>query len=167
MKLFNVQSQVMKIGAHKGETMYYAKPEKAHIIPLEVVVQDIAEASSLTTGDVLNAIDRLAYYLRRELAEGNTVQLGRLGTFRVSVSSKYVATPQEVNASILKNPKVVYVLNDEMKLATKKLRLSVINPYTIGTGIEPTTGTLPGSGTTEPGGETEPTDPGTGGTPEE
>lgn len=83
----SVKSQIMKIGKHKGKTMYYAQVDKPRVIEYEDVIKDIAEMSSLTTGDVRNAIDRLAYYLQRELTEGNTVKLGQIGTFRVAVPS--------------------------------------------------------------------------------
>ena len=107
----SVKSQIMKIGKHKGKTMYYAQVDKPRVIEYEDVIKDIAEMSSLTTGDVRNAIDRLAYYLQRELTEGNTVKLGQIGTFRVAVPSKYVETEKEVNASILKKAKIQFYIN--------------------------------------------------------
>lgn len=129
---FTPKSREMKIGKDKGKTKYYAQPDKPRIITFEEVVTDIAEMSSLTTGDVRNAIDRLAYYLQRELSEGNTVQLGQIGTFRMRTSSRFVDSLEEVDASILKEPKVEFVVNSHLRAAKNNLRVQVHNPHAKG-----------------------------------
>ncbi|WP_373775383.1 HU family DNA-binding protein [Porphyromonas loveana] len=121
----SVKSQVMKIGKHKGKTMFYAQVDKPKVIEYEDVIKDIAEMSSLTTGDVRNAIDRLAYYLQRELTEGNTVKLGQIGTFRVAVPSRYVETEKEVNASILKKAKIQFYINRTLSSVAQNIRFAV------------------------------------------
>ncbi len=115
----------MKIGKHKGKTMFYAQVDKPKVIEYEDVIKDIAEMSSLTTGDVRNAIDRLAYYLQRELTEGNTVKLGQIGTFRVAVPSRYVETEKEVNASILKKAKIQFYINRTLSSVAQNIRFAV------------------------------------------
>ena len=132
----SVKSQIMKIGKHKGKTMYYAQVDKPRVIEYEDVIKDIAEMSSLTTGDVRNAIDRLAYYLQRELTEGNTVKLGQIGTFRVAVPSKYVETEKEVNASILKKPKIQFYINRTLSAVAENIRFAV---YRNGQKVDTTT----------------------------
>ncbi|WP_373818573.1 HU family DNA-binding protein [Porphyromonas loveana] len=121
----SVKSQVMKIGKHKGKTMFYAQVDKPKVIEYEDVIKDIAEMSSLTTGDVRNAIDRLAYYLQRELTEGNTVKLGQIGTFRVVVPSKYVETEKEVNASIIKKARIRFYINRTLTAVAENIRFAV------------------------------------------
>lgn len=121
----SVKSQVMRIGKHKGRTMYYAQVDKPRVIEYEDVIKDIAEMSSLTTGDVRNAIDRLAYYLQRELTEGNTVKLGQIGTFRVAVPSKYVESEKEVNASILKKAKIQFYINRTLSSVAENIRFAI------------------------------------------
>ena len=96
----------MKVGKHAGKTMYYAEAQKSKVIDFEEVIRDVAEMSSLTTGDVRNAVDRLAYYLKRELAEGNTVRLGQIGTFRL-----YVGRSLYNPASLVLSP-FVFRLNE-------------------------------------------------------
>ncbi|WP_043894619.1 HU family DNA-binding protein [Porphyromonas gingivalis] len=132
----SVKSRLIKIGKHKDKTMYYAQVDKPRVIEYEDVIKDIAEMSSLTTGDVRNAIDRLAYYLQRELTEGNTVRLGQIGTFRVSVPSKYVETEKEVNASILKKPRIRFYINNTLSAVADNIRLAV---YRNGQKVDDTT----------------------------
>ena len=121
----SVKSRLMKIGKHKGKTMYFAQVDKPKVIEYEDVIKDIAEMSSLTTGDVRNAIDRLAYYLQRELTEGNTVKLGQIGTFRVAVPSKFVEKEKEVNASILKKAKIQFYINRTLSSVAENIRFAV------------------------------------------
>ena len=116
-----VSKVLMKIGPKKGKTMYFAKADKPRIITFEEVIKDIAEMSSLTTGDVRNAIDRLAYYLHRELAEGNTVQLGQ-------AAGKQMEKEEDVTAATIKTPKIRFYLNAYLHESMKSLRFSVNNP---------------------------------------
>ena len=127
---FTVVKTVLRIGKDKGKERYYAKSDKPRVISYEDAIRDIAEMSSLTTGDVRNAIDRLAYYLQRELAEGNTVQLGQIGTFRVSAQGKYIEKAQDVHAGTIKPARIQFVLNSYLKSALGKLRYTVDNPFT-------------------------------------
>lgn len=103
---FTQKNREMKIGKGKEKAKYYAQPGKARIITFEKIAQDIAEMSSLTTGGIRNAIDRLAYYIERELSKCNTVQLEQMGTFKVRTASLLVNTLEKVEASILKRLKV-------------------------------------------------------------
>ncbi|WP_314080230.1 HU family DNA-binding protein [Hoylesella pleuritidis] len=115
-----VSKVLMKIGPKKGKTMYFAKADKPRIITFEEVIKDIAEMSSLTTGDVRNAIDQLAYYLHRELAEGNTVQLGQIGTFSVQAAGKQMEKEEDVTAATIKTPKIRFYLNAYLHESMKR-----------------------------------------------
>lgn len=126
---FTVVKTLLRVGKDKGKERYYAKSDKPRVISYEDAIRDIAEMSSLTTGDVRNAIDRLAYYLQRELAEGNTVQLGQIGTFRVSAQGKYLEKAEDVNAGTIKPARIQFVLNSYLKSALYKLHYAVDNPY--------------------------------------
>lgn len=125
---YNVAQIVPKMGKHKGQTRYYAKPTPTRKIGFEEVIRDISEMSSLTSGDVRNAIDRLSYYLRRELAAGNTVQLGQIGTFRIIAASRHVEHEEQVTTAIIKRPRILLHLTKELRSATRELQLSVHNP---------------------------------------
>ncbi|MDO4692769.1 MAG: histidinol phosphate aminotransferase [Porphyromonadaceae bacterium] len=127
--IFNLKSKTMPFGKYKGQTMYYAHANKGRTISFEEVVQDISEMSSLTTGDVRNAIDRIAYYLRRELMAGNTVQLGQIGTFQILANGRYVTDPSLVDATTVKRPKLKIIANNYLRSAVDGYRVMVDNPY--------------------------------------
>ena len=126
---YTVKERRMKVGKHAGKTMYYAEAQKSKVIDFEEVIRDVAEMSSLTTGDVRNAVDRLAYYLKRELTEGNTVRLGQIGTFRLYAPGRFMEHPEEVNAMTIKGAKIQFIQNRHLREASSLIKVAVDNPY--------------------------------------
>lgn len=158
---FVVKQVKPAIGKHKDKVCYQAKSVPGRIIGLEEVVRDISEMSSLTTGDVRNALDRIGYYLRRELSGGNTVQLGSIGTFKLQAGGKQVLTAEEVDASTIRKPRVQIFMGSDLRGAVDQVRMVLHNPFTrtetpsgsskpSGSGSAPST--PGGSSSTKPGG---------------
>jgi predicted histone-like DNA-binding protein len=54
------------------------------------------------------------------LLNGNTVQLGGLGSFRLTASTEGVATKEEVTAAKIKKVNVRFTESEELKTAIKK-----------------------------------------------
>ncbi|WP_230623984.1 HU family DNA-binding protein [Porphyromonas gulae] len=61
---------------------------------------------------------------------------GQIGTFRVAVPSKYVETEKEVNASILKKPKIQFYINRTLSAVAENIRFAV---YRNGQKVDDTT----------------------------
>lgn len=141
---FVVKQVTPAIGKHKDKLCYQAKPVAGRIIGLEEVVRDISEMSSLTTGDVRNALDRIGYYLRRELSGGNTVQLGSIGTFKLQAGGKQQLKAEDVDASTIRKPRVQIFMGSDLRGAVDQVRLEVLNPFTR---TETTSSKSPGAGT--------------------
>lgn len=87
---FEVRPRKMNVGKNKGKTMYYAAQKNRQYITREMVVERIVRETSLSAGDVQNAIVSLTAVLRDAMLMGASVDLADLGTFRVSVASKFV-----------------------------------------------------------------------------
>ena len=98
---------------------WYAAPVNAGTITQRAVSNEIVELSSLTRGDVSSVIDNLLVAVPKYLLMGNSVNLGSLGTFRLSFSSKGVDTPAEVNANLISGVKVIFTPSSELR---EKLR---------------------------------------------
>ena len=68
---------------------------------MERLVQDIADMSSFTPGDVKGAValleDRISYYL----SEGHHVQLGDIGYFSASLQASPVMDPKEIQSQTI------------------------------------------------------------------
>ena len=68
---------------------------------MERLVQDIADMSSFTPGDVKGVValleDRISYYL----SEGHHVQLGDIGYFSASLQARPVMDPKEIHSQTI------------------------------------------------------------------
>ena len=83
MLLYNVKKEEMRIGKHKGKTMYYASPIAQDKITTKQLEDRIVNATALSRADVRSAITALAKIVREEMLSGRTVDLANLGSFKV------------------------------------------------------------------------------------
>ncbi len=123
---FRIMKRVQPVGNRKGQEVYYALPKDSHEMSHEEVVNLIVRRTSLTAGDVSNAIISLAEIVREALSQGWSVDLAELGRFRVNVSSKMMDSADEVTvANTLNRPKVVFHPKRSMQQAAKRVQLHI------------------------------------------
>lgn len=125
---FEVRSKKMTIGKNKGKTVYYAYPKSNQHLTNKMVVDRIVRETSLSAGDVSNALISLGAIVRDALLMGASVDLADLGSFRVMVSSKMIEKEIDVCAETLKSPKIIFTPKMQMRAAAKAVELSVDNP---------------------------------------
>ena len=96
---------MLTIGNRKGQTVYYAYPKSQQKLTNDMVVERIVRETSLSEGDVKNALVSLSNVVCDALQLGMSVDLAELGSFRLVVPSRMMDTPEEVTvANALKNP---------------------------------------------------------------
>ncbi|QUB51235.1 HU family DNA-binding protein [Prevotella nigrescens] len=125
---FQVRSKKMTIGKNKGKTVYYAYPKTKQNLTNKMVIDRIVRETSLSAGDVSNALISLGAIVRDALLMGTSVDLADLGSFRVMVTSKMIENEIDVCAETLKKPKIVFTPKQQMREAAKNVELSVDNP---------------------------------------
>ena len=125
---FEIKSKKQTIGAKKGQTVYYAVAKNSNRMTLDAVCQQIVDETSLSYGDVMNALITLGRLVCRGLKMGFNVDLGDLGSFRVYFPSKMSEKETDVTAASLKTPKVVFTPKAKMREAAKTAEVSVNNP---------------------------------------
>ena len=125
---FEIKSKKQTIGAKKGQTVYYAVSKNSNRMTLDAVCQQIVDETSLSYGDVMNALTTLARLVCRGLKMGFSVDLGDLGALRVYYPSKMVDKEIDVTAASLKTPKIVFTPKAKMREAAKTAEVSVKNP---------------------------------------
>lgn len=118
----------MAIGKNKGNTVYYAYPKSKQHLTNKMVIDRIVRETSLSAGDVSNAMISLGAIVRDALLMGASVDLADLGSFRVSVPSKMIENELDVTAETLKTPKIVFTPKAQMRDSAKAVELSVDNP---------------------------------------
>ena len=126
MLLYNVKKEEMRIGKHKGKTMYYASPIAQDKITTKQLEDRIVNATALSRADVRSAITALAKIVREEMLSGRTVDLANLGSFKVVSNGKRVETEKAVTAETLKTPRIQFFPKLEMRNQAKNVQHVVI-----------------------------------------
>ena len=145
MMEFEIDSRVQPIGKREGQTVYFAKLKTQQKLTNEMVIERIVRETSLSEGDVKNALVSLSNIVCDALKLGMSVDLAELGSFRLTVPSKMMDSPEEVTvADALKTPKIVFTPKQKMRDAANAVELSIdrssVKSSTGGTATEPDEG---------------------------
>lgn len=95
-----------KPGVENAPKKYYAKAQANGEITMDEIAEDISYATSLTDGDVLNALRALIQQINKNLAAGKIVRLENFGTFQFYVNHRKInpyMQPAQVLPSHRKN----------------------------------------------------------------
>ena len=91
-----------------GPMKYYAVPFSEGEIAESYLSQLVAGRASLTEGDVTSVLKNFLDEVPRLLLLGRTVRLDPFGIFRISFGSKAADTEDEVNANLIRKPRIVF-----------------------------------------------------------
>lgn len=108
----NYRARQSVLENEEGEKLWYPTLVKeGGLITLEMIAEKIVEKSSLTRGDVYNAVDCLIGELNDKLMNGHSVRLDGFGTFTASIkaSGNGVKDPKDVNSSQIKTMGIRFI----------------------------------------------------------
>ena len=126
---FEIKSRVQPVGNRKGQTVYYAQPKSQQKMTNKMLVERIVRETSLSAGDVSNALISLSNVVCEALKMGISVDLAELGSFRLVVPSCMMDTPEEVTVEgALKTPKITFTPKQAMRDAAKAVELTIDRP---------------------------------------
>lgn len=115
---FEIKSRVQPVGKRKGQVVYFAQSKMQGQLTNEMLVERIVQETSLSAGDVSNALISLANVVCDALNMGLSVDLAELGRLRPIVTSKMMDTPGEVTVDkALNKPKIVFTPKNKMRKA--------------------------------------------------
>ena len=113
----------------KTETKYYAQIAPTTPLMLPQIVKLIEKRSTVSSSDIKAVLDALQFEIIHALQTGNSVRLGDLGSFHLTISSKGTATEEEakkVGANLIKKVSVQFVKSAEMGRAFSLDELSFV-----------------------------------------
>lgn len=123
---FEIKSKTQPIGTRKGQTVYFAQPKSQQYFTNKMLIERIVRETSLSEGDVKNALISLSNVVCEAMQLGMSVDLAELGSFRVVVPSKMMDSAAEVTVKdALKTPKIVFTPKQKMRDAANQVELSV------------------------------------------
>lgn len=111
-----VRRKDMSKGALEGSKLYYPQVINQGRVSFDSLCEEVAEQSSLTSGDIKNCMDRLINCLVRHLKEGRSVDCGDLGSFRINIRSSGADTPETYDAAtMMRKPSIQYYLGKKLR----------------------------------------------------
>lgn len=95
------QTQQSTLANKAGKKLFYPRVVLTGNVGTNVIAREIAELSSLTTGDVKNVIDNLVSVVTRHLQASESVTLDGFGSFRYTLKTLNggVENEADVNAN--------------------------------------------------------------------
>lgn len=94
---------------------YYATAQKVQTITLDELSDNISHATTATRADVLAVITAVIDEMMKELQKGNSIILGDVGTFRMTINSKGAETAEDFDVSLIKKASVRYYPSKRVK----------------------------------------------------
>lgn len=123
---FSIKTRTLNVGKREGQTVYYAAPKMQQRMTSTMLIDRIVRETSLSKGDVRNALISLTSVINDALAMGMSVDLADLGSIRLSVPSKMMDSAEEVTVNkALKTPKIIFTPKNAMREAAKSVELSI------------------------------------------
>lgn len=87
---------------------YYATAIADGIVDLDLLAELIADQCTVSEADCYAVLISLEKNIIRELGQGRIVKVGRLGNFKVGLSSEGMATAGDVSSSSIKKTKILF-----------------------------------------------------------
>ena len=126
MALFYKKMQRVIPGNPTAPKKWYVILKCAGRMTEKQVAQDIADETTLNPKEAEMAIYQLQKVLTRALLNGKTVQLGELGTFQLTVKSRGVELPSEVNFNLIEQVNLQFTPAKKFRLSLQKAKFKSI-----------------------------------------
>lgn len=92
----------MKNPAEPDVYKYYPKAQANGSVDINELAEEIAYATTLTDGDVLNVIRALVKRINIHISNGQIVKLENLGSFQAQIQSEGSATEETYSPSLIR-----------------------------------------------------------------
>lgn len=123
---YAIKSKIQPVGQRKGQTVHFAQLKSQQRLTNKMLVDRIVRETSLSEGDVRNALVSLSNVVCESLQLGMSVDLAELGLLKVTVTSKMMNSPEEVTVKgALNVPKITFTPKQKMRDAANKVELSI------------------------------------------
>ena len=105
-----------------AQPKFYASVKRNQNVGLYHMVDELRKISPINKGDAVSVLINLIDLVPKELAIGNTVTLGDLGTFWINVSSQGFDNENEVSTKAINKVKVHFKASNQLKKLMSNLR---------------------------------------------
>lgn len=128
-------------GLNPGNKFLVIK-KKTKKVKINQIYDDMTDLSSLSRGDIKNAIDNFFFVMGKYFKDGRGVDLDEFGEFSVTLNARSVNTLEEANADTIKRVNVTFrlgkKLREELRSEPKTLGSLEVKGYQSGKIIDET-----------------------------
>lgn len=110
-----------------GTKKYYASAQSTGSAGIEELTNRIEKISTVSGADIRAVLYGIIDTVPEMLSDGNIVNIGDLGSFRISISSEPSDTPEEVNSSNIKKAKILFRPGKKFKQMLNNLSYSKVS----------------------------------------
>jgi len=110
-----------------GETKFYASAKSTGETNINQLIKRIEKISTVSGADIRGVLYALLDVVPEEMADGNIVRMGDLGSFRVSISSEGHATEDEVTSNSITEGRVIFSPGDKFDRMLNNLSFQPYN----------------------------------------
>ena len=110
--------QAKKNPQKKEEVKFYPQAAPTTPVTLAQIVKRIEKRSTVSSADVKAVLDALQYEVIEALENGNTVRLGDIGSFRLTIKAEGAVTAREakgMGAKLIKQVNVQFTKSTVMR----------------------------------------------------
>lgn len=95
-------------GADADAKRYYASANVTGMMDFNTICDVVADRSTASDGDVALVLLGVIRCMQEALLRGETVQMGALGNFRLSIGSAVVVYASDFQASMIRKPRIIF-----------------------------------------------------------
>jgi predicted histone-like DNA-binding protein len=103
-----VRKKDLTPGSPADSRLYFAQSSATRVYSFEELCEDASESSTLTSGDLKIALDRIVKFLLKSLSRGEVAHLNDLGHFQLLARSKGAETEKAFTQAHLKTARLVF-----------------------------------------------------------
>lgn len=121
---YSLAQMSSKPGDDKAPKKFYAKAQADGEVTMDDMAEDIAYATSLTDGDVLNVVRALIHQTKMQLAAGKIVKMENFGSFQIQLCSTGAETKKAFTSANITGVNIQFRPGKMVKPATRAEALS-------------------------------------------
>lgn len=107
-----------------GSKLHHASIIHPNEVSLRALSEEISEASTLSTVDVVAVIESFIRLVPRHLMQGEIVRLGDFGSFYLVASSAGAEKPEDFNQKMIRKTRLHFSPSKELKATLSKTKLT-------------------------------------------
>ncbi|MDH6306472.1 putative histone-like DNA-binding protein [Parabacteroides sp. PF5-5] len=94
--------------APNGQKLFYAQTRATRVCNFEEICDEVADTSTLSSGDLKLGVDRITSQLVKSLKKGEVVHMGELGNFQLLVRSTGSEKEGEFTQANLRRARLIF-----------------------------------------------------------